>query len=490
MSSDRSVARAARITKNSFFLFASQGYSAFTLFLYIPLLTRYLGQEGYGRYNYAYAFIGIFQVLASLGLHQILVREMARDKDRSGLYLGSALFIKLLLSVITLGVLALAVALRGPRPEDLLIMSLAAAEMLVRIYGNVNLSLFRAFQRMEYELLVDFVDGTVGLVGVVLAVYFQLGLVTVFLAFFLAAVARTLTSFTIGVMLFVKPRFQMDKAIWKRFLGESTPVGVSMGLQRAYERQGTVLLEGMRGSAEVGLLGGPLRIYRLMDIVAQSVVGALFPLFSSLAVSKRETLSQAYQTAFKLLTLFSLPIAGFLLIFAEEITSFLLGPDFAPATDLLRLLAPAIVFSFLGFLFSFLLRAIDRQGVDTINWALALLLNFALSYLLIAPLGFMGAGLALFTSEAIFCLGGFLLVSRYLPQISWSESLLKPLACGSIAWAPLFFLREIFLPIPLLASGLVYLAAILLLGVLNDRERAMLNGLAWALASRLGWRKT
>lgn len=482
--------RTTRIAKNSFFLFISQGYIALTVFLYIPLLTRYLGQEGYGRYNYAYAFIGIFQVLASLGLHQILVREVARDKERAGLYLGNSLVIKLLLSAITLGVIALAVALRGPRPADILIMSLATGEMLLRIYGNVNLSIFRAFQRMEYELLVDFVDGTIGLVGVVMAVYFQLGLVAVFLAFFLAAVARTLTSFLIGLILFAKPQFQMDKAIWKHFLGESTPIGVSMGLQRGYERQGTVILEGMRGSAEVGLLGGPLRIYRLMDIVTQSVVGALFPMFSSLAVSKKQALVEAYQTAFKLLALLSLPLAGFLLIFAEQITSLLLGPDFVAATDLLRLLAPAIIFSFLGFLFSFLLRAIDRQRVDTMNWGLALLLNFALSYLLIAPLGFMGAGFALFISEAIFCLAGYLLVSRYLPRISLKESLVKPLACGIIAGATLFFLRQISFPVAFLASGLAYLAAISLLNVLNHQEREMLNGLAEALASRLGWRKT
>lgn len=482
------MATAGRIARNSFFLFSSQGYTALIVLLYIPILTRYLGPEDYGRYNYAYAFVGLFQVLAFLGLHTILVREAARDKERAGLYFGNVLVVKLLLSLLTLGLLLLATWWQAPSAEERLIIYLAAAEMLIRIYGNANISVFRAFQRMEYEFAVDFVDATVALAGVLLVVYFQLGLVAVFAAFLVSGIARTLTGFALNLARFVKPRFQIDRGIWRRFLGESTPIGVSMGLQRVYERQGTVILQGIRGSTEVGFLGGPLRIYRLMDIGVQSVVGALFPMFSQLAVSDRERLRETYSTALKLLILLSLPLSSLLFVFAPEIVFIILGPDFGESVLALQILATAVVFSFLGFLFSFLLRAIDRQREDTANWFLALALNLGLSYFLISQYGFAGAGLALAISEGVFAVVGLLLVSRHLPTISPKDTWFKPLACGFAAIIVLLALRGLSPLAALLASGLVYLISIIILDVLNASEKRLLSDLAFSFASRLGWR--
>ena len=82
-----------RVAKNSAVLFLAQAYSTLTLFVYIPLLTRYLGQDGYGRYSYAYAFVGLFQVVAILGIHEIFIRETARKKEEAGLYFGNLAYV-------------------------------------------------------------------------------------------------------------------------------------------------------------------------------------------------------------------------------------------------------------------------------------------------------------------------------------------------------------------------------------------------------------
>ena len=52
---------------------------------------RYLGAEGFGILSFALAFTGIFGVFADLGLRQLTVRAVARDKTQAGTSTASRL---------------------------------------------------------------------------------------------------------------------------------------------------------------------------------------------------------------------------------------------------------------------------------------------------------------------------------------------------------------------------------------------------------------
>ena len=476
------VIKARRIAKNSLLLFLAQAYSTLTLFIYIPLLTRYLGQENYGRYNYAYAFVGLFQVLAFFGTHQILIRETARDKEKAGLYFGNLLIIKLVLTAITMALILFAANLRGFSPEDRLIIYICAAEMMIRIYANANVAVFRAFQRMEYEFLLLFIDRSVALIGILLVIYFRLGLIAVFLAFLASAVMRGIVSFSISLTKFVKPRLELQFSLWKYFLAAAMPIGMSLGIRRIYERQGTVILEGTRNIAEVGLFAGALRIYQLTNLAASSLVGALFPIFSELATSSAERLIKVYQTGLKFLLLLSLPICGVIIFWADDLTRVILGPEFVKTSMALRILAPAIILSFLGYLSSSLLRSADQQGKDTMNWGLSLMINLLLNLLLTPRYGFTGTALALLISEAIFSSLGLIMATRYISPVSTREVFLGPLACGLVSGVIVLALQRFISPTSFIAGAIVYLSSIYVLGILNEREKRLIRELVVAAA--------
>lgn len=473
-----------RIAKNSAVLFLAQAYSTLTLFVYIPLLTRYLGQDGYGRYSYAYAFVGLFQVIATLGLHEIFIRETARNKDKAGLYFGNLLILKVILTVVAMALIFAAAILRGMTPEDLLIIGICATEMMIRIYVNLNVSIFRAFEKMEYELLLMFLDRTVGLVGILLVIHLRLGLIAVFVAFLASAVVRGLVAFALTLARFVRPRLGLDMSLWKHFTVASIPIGISLGIQRVYERQGTVILEGTRGVGEVGLYAGALRIYGLSSLAASSLIGALFPVFSQLAISSQERLAKMYQTGLKFLLLLSLPASGAIVIWADDIALLILGPEFVMTSTALRVLAPAIPISFLGYLSSSTLRSADRQATDTMIWASSLVINLFLTLVLAPRYGFAGAALALLVSEAVFASLGLLVVTRRVCPVPVREVLLRPLACGLMAVAAMLALGRLPFPVRLAVGGLVYLTSIYLLGILNAREMALLRQLAISVVPR------
>jgi O-antigen/teichoic acid export membrane protein len=58
-------------------------------------IARYLGPTEFGELSYFLVYISFFQVIASLGLDGIVIRELARDKTQAEKVLGSAVLLKL-----------------------------------------------------------------------------------------------------------------------------------------------------------------------------------------------------------------------------------------------------------------------------------------------------------------------------------------------------------------------------------------------------------
>ena len=74
---------------------------------------RYLGAAGFGILSFALAFTGIFGVFSDLGLGTLTVREVARDKSLASKYLRNIAVMKIILVVITFGLIALTINLLG-----------------------------------------------------------------------------------------------------------------------------------------------------------------------------------------------------------------------------------------------------------------------------------------------------------------------------------------------------------------------------------------
>src|SRR3954469_1658751 len=57
-------------------------------------VARYLQPERFGLLNYAISFVSIFSAFSTLGLEQIIVRELARQPERQRELLGTGFILK------------------------------------------------------------------------------------------------------------------------------------------------------------------------------------------------------------------------------------------------------------------------------------------------------------------------------------------------------------------------------------------------------------
>ena len=84
----------------------------------IGLITRYLGQSGFGMYATALAFLGFFGALGDWGVYQTTTREISRPQADEKKIVANAIGIRLFLSAGILMLAPLFVAFL-PYPQEL-----------------------------------------------------------------------------------------------------------------------------------------------------------------------------------------------------------------------------------------------------------------------------------------------------------------------------------------------------------------------------------
>ena len=77
-------------------LAGSSGASAGLLLILFVVAGRVLGEVEFGKFSFALALGTIFETLMDFGLHQVTIREVARDKSRAAIVFQHTLGIKLL----------------------------------------------------------------------------------------------------------------------------------------------------------------------------------------------------------------------------------------------------------------------------------------------------------------------------------------------------------------------------------------------------------
>ncbi|MDQ3100466.1 MAG: oligosaccharide flippase family protein, partial [Bacteroidota bacterium] len=95
------------------------------------LVARYLGPELFGQLNYATCFVGLFFALTTMGLDEIIVRDMVKHPERKDELLGTSAVIKLAGSVILVLLVLISTFVRDMSPlSAMLVMIIAVAELL------------------------------------------------------------------------------------------------------------------------------------------------------------------------------------------------------------------------------------------------------------------------------------------------------------------------------------------------------------------------
>ncbi|MBL6448122.1 flippase [Fulvivirga sp. 29W222] len=376
----------------------------FTLFVAMVVgiyIARYLQPEQYGLLNYAISFVGIFSAFATLGLDQIIVRELAKDMDRKHDLLGTSFILKLggafVLLTILCGVL---IFVQNDKFTTILIVIIATAEIF-KAFEIVN-CFFQAKVLSKYVVKVQLFVNLASSLTKIVMVYYQVPLVWFAWVILFTSMMNALGYTYIykkkeGTML----KWNFSKTLAISLLNEAWPLtlyGIALHTQARIDQ---VMLGKMLNNYEVGQYSVALKIIEIFGFIPMVVMNTFTPAVTKAKKMSRELYDSRLLNFYRLMFLLFVIVAVPLYFFADQIIIFLYGVEYQVAGVLLSLFAIRLFFTNMGVAKSVFIVNESLFKYSLIATIIGAAINIAVNYWLIPVYASTGAIIATIVSFTI-----------------------------------------------------------------------------------------
>jgi O-antigen/teichoic acid export membrane protein len=466
-----------RITKNISVLLISQIFTYILAFLTLTYTARYLGVEGFGILSIALAFTGIFTVFLDLGTNTLIVRDIARDNSLAKEYTANTMFLRILLSLITLGSIFLISNIMNYNQEIILIIMIMAVYMIFYSYSNIFFTVFQAFEKMEYNSIGFLLFDATLLLGILLAIHYNYDIIKFSSVYIITSIITLLYAYLIFRLKFFTPKsLKLNK--WKELINEAWPFAITGISFNIYTWIDSLLLSIMIGAEVVGFYNASYRLMLIFLFIPAIFSGAIFPVMSRYYISSKESLKVSFEKLLKILVLIALPITIGTTLIADKVILFIYGNEFLGSIIVLQILIWSTAFVFARVPYGMLLGASNRQLVTTKIFIIGVIFNIVLNILIIPKYSYVGAGVITVLTDALV-LFLFIVVIRNEFSISRSTklSLIKILLASIIMGISLNFFIYLNLFLIILLGILIYAISLILLKVVDEDELLMIKSL-------------
>lgn len=402
---------AARVARNTIIQVVGKFAGTLLGFAVVAILTRALGQGGYGQYTTVFAYLGFFSVVADLGLYLVAVRELNQSREEPGKIIGNILGLRAVSAAFLLG-LGVAIAAFFPYPPAVRqAIALGSLAFFFVAFNQIFVGVFQTHLVMHRLVAGELVGRILLLGGVLVVAHSGAGLLAIVGSVVLGSFANLLVTFAFARQL-VPIRFRFDFQYWRRILIITLPLAISVILNLIYFRIDTIFLSLFRPAETVGLYGASYKVLEILVTFPNMFVGLILPALSASAFVDPERFRIVFQRSFDLLVLSALPILVGGWFVAEPLMRLIGGDAFTPAAPYFRLLLVAVVFLYFGSLSGHTIVAIHKQRQMVWGYLSVALLGVALYLILIPPFGAVGAAIGTIATEGTIMLIGYAMVLR------------------------------------------------------------------------------
>ncbi len=361
-------------------------------------VARYLGPTDFGSLSYALAVSALLAAPASLGLDDIVKRDLVSNTQGRCELLGTAFVCKLAAAGV-LYIVAFTMAVSGDSHRSLL--PIVALVLFGPALATPSLW-FVSQTESKYVVWASNL-GFATLTMVRLSLIWSGGTVRAFAwALFLEALIGG------GILLFLYARKTGDLRAWRfrvslalRLLRESWPLIFSAVAIVIYMKIDQVMLESMAGSREVGIYSAAVRLSEVWFAIPTILASSLLPsIVRSKSLEPSVYLGRVqrfYDLNAGLAYLLCVPVS----ILAPLIVGVLYGEAYESAGAILRVHVWASVFVFLGVARSSFLLCEGLLRYTLYATVAGSLVNVALNLMMIPRLGGLGAAWATVVSYAV-----------------------------------------------------------------------------------------
>lgn len=455
---------ANKIFTNTLWQVIIRGVNILIAVFNLALITRILGQTGFGFFTTIFAFVQMIMVFADLGLYLVLLREISsvkKSEDESRV-INNIFTIRLLSSLL---ILVLAPLLVNIFPYDQAVKTgviLFSFSFFFQSLISTLTAIFAKKLEMPKVAIVDFCIKGVFLLSLIYLFKFHGNLNTVLIVH--------LGSYVIGFMLFyqflkkyVLLRLAWDFNYWKKIFHYAWPLAITVVLNLMYFKADTLILALFKGPNDVALYGAPYRVLEVLVTFPHMFMSLILPLFTAAWVSKNlDNLKNIFQNTFDFFVILIIPMVLGTWLISKQLMVLLAGDEFVVSGAILNILILATAVIFFGVLLTYLVVALQAQK-QMIKYFLMTTIIGAIGYFIFIPrFSYWGAAYMTLFVEFLIVVFSYLVVRKHL-KLSVSCTVLgKSLLAGLVMFLIGWLIKEINIVLTIIVAGLVYISVLYL----------------------------
>ena len=471
-----------RVAKNSLVPMGLQILNRLIDFAFAMLMLRILAPELAGRYTFAVAFIGYFDILVRFGLGTLLTREVAKEPEQGNRYLSTVTVLRGLLWLFSLPLMTLVIliyALSGQMTPD--IVAAIAFFALGLVFSNLAdgfSAVFYAYEKMEYPAAISTVTTLTRVSLGVLVLLIGWGFVGLAAV---SVVSNVVSAAILGVLMLqhcFRPHLEWDRKSGTWMLKTSFPLMINLLLATIFFRVDVMLLKPLKGDTVVGYYSAALKYVDGLLIIPQYFTQAIFPLMSRYAATSRDSLMRAYVLSLRLLLIIALPIAAGMPFVARGLILILGGSEYLPDSAIaLQIIIWFLPFSFVNSVTQYVLIAIDQQRFLTKAFLIGVTFNIVANLIVIPSFSYQGAAVVTILSELALLVPFYYAIRKHLGSLPWLSIVWQPAIAATVMGTTLWLLRTLFWPLLIPIGGAVYLVVLAILGGFRQPDMDLLRTL-------------
>jgi len=391
-------------------------------------MARYLGPEQFGLLSYAMALVAMFGVIVTVGLDDILVRDLVRDRSQHNVALGTVFTLRL-----TGGLIAFLVPLAAVfylRPHDDLshwMVGIIAAGTFFQAFNIIEFWFYSQLQAKN-SVLVKLASFFFCVVVKIVLIIAGAPLIAFALAILLECILVAVgfvVSYKIQGNRLCEWRASADRAII--YIKESWPLLLSGMLVLIYLKIDQVMLGDIVGENEVGVYSVAARLAEMWYFIPMAIFWSLFPGIVEAKSIDEKLFHQRIQQIFNIIALLSYLVILPVSLIAKWLVPVLFGEAYGRGGPMLAVLIWANLFYGMEIARSSFLIAMHWTRIYLVTVALGCVLNIMLNWILIPVYGGMGAVIASVVSYWFASHGSCFLFRSLVPiGIMMNRALLRP----------------------------------------------------------------
>jgi O-antigen/teichoic acid export membrane protein len=443
----------------------------------VSLLARTLEPAGYGIWNGASSYVGLFAVLTDLGFSIAATQRMAAEPEREAEWLGALVIVRLAMS---LAVCVLCAACIPLLLGDTHHAQLVALIMTFSILWTGTTAVMTVFQtRLRGGLVLSFtvLQGLLWLLAVAMLSVANASVV----AFAVAntTVIATACALQVGfTWRYADIAWRASLRLWRPLVRRAIPMGLASVFITIYFQVDSVLLLEIAGASEAGIYGAASGFLGPLTFLPAAIMSSFFPVLSAVLRSDPVRARRLVQVCADLMGVVGLPILAGAIALSGPLVHLIFGPSFARAAGLLPILMIAFVSIGYGSLAGFLAPLLNLQWRLALYSGIGAAANVVLNLILIPSRGAYGSAWATVATELLTMTLMLTTSFRALKMIPSPWKFLRTIALAAAMTGVMILTRRFGL-IPAGVIGLlVYAGGLFALRIVRPHELRALRSTA------------